>query len=636
VLTYHNDVARTGQTLHEEVLSPGNVGTNHFGLLWTLPTDGKVDAQPLYAAGVSIPGQGEHNVLFVATEHDTVYAFDADSTDKLWQVSMLGTNEVPSDPRAPCTLLVPEIGITATPVIDRQLGSNGTIFVVAMSKNNSGTYFHRIHALDLATGHDRVAATTVAATFPGTGANSSGGNVIFDPKQYMDRSGLLLLNGVVYTAWASHCDQDPYTGWVIGYDEHTLAQTNVINVTPNGMEGGIWMAGAGLAADASNNIYFLDGNGTFDTALTGNGFPASGDFGNAFIKLSTISNALAVADYFTMSNTVNESLLDLDLGSGGALLLPDMIDGQGNTRQLAVGAGKDAIIYLVDRNDMGKFSPNTNLNYQSVNGAVAGGVFSMPAYFNGALYYGSTNDHLRAFPFQNALLGAASSHTSATFGYPGTTPGISANGVSNGIVWASENTTPVVLHAYSATNLAEELYNSNQAGSRDHFGVGNKFITPTVASARVYVAATNSVGVFGLLDTSTLSPLQQWRNTYFHNPSNVGAGANTNIVLSDGVPNLMKYALGYAPTTFVTSAELPVPSILPDSGQDYLALAVNRAADPTDVTYDVEVSGDLQNWAFGPPFTVTLTNTPSLLNVRDNTPVSSAPARFIRLQVTNP
>jgi hypothetical protein len=563
VLTYHNDNARTGQTLHEEVLSPSSVVTNHFGLLWTLPTDGKVDAQPLYAAGVSIQGQGGRNVLIVATEHDTVYAFDADSTNIFWQVSMLGSNEVPSDARG-CGQVKPEIGVTATPVIDRQLGPNGTIFVVAMSKIRYPTYFQRLHALDLATGRDLVPPVVVAATYPGTGDNSTNGRVVFDAKQYKERPGLLLVNGVVYTAWSSHCDIRPYTGWIMGYDEKTLAQTSVLNVTPNGYDGAIWMAGDGLAADTNGNIYFLDANGRFDTTLTTGGLPINGDYGNAFMKLSTISNALAVADYFNMSDTVRESSEDKDLGSGGELLLPDMVDGQGHTRQLAVGAGKDAIIYLVDRNNMGKFSPDTNAIHQLVDGALDGEVFSMPAYFNGTLYYGAVGDSLKAFPFHKALLGAASSQSTGTFDSPGTTPSVSANGDSNGdsngIVWATENITPIVLHAYSAGNLAVELYNSNQAGARDHFGSGNKFITPTIASARVYVAGTDSVGVFGLLDTSTLTPLQRWRNTYFHNPSNVGAGANTNVLLGDGVPNLMKYNLGYAPTTLVNSAALPAPA----------------------------------------------------------------------------
>jgi hypothetical protein len=635
VLTYHNDNARTGQALNEQILSPANVTNNHFGLLWVLPTVGLVDAQPLYAAGVSIPGQGLRNVLFVATEHDVVYAFDADSTNLFWQASMLGSNETPSDDRN-CTQITPEIGVTATPVIDRQLGPNGTIFVVAMSKDGSGDYYQRLHALDLATGADRLPAVTVAAIYPGSGADSGGGNVIFDPSQYKERTGLLLLNGVIYTAWASHCDIDPYTGWIMGYNEQTLAETDVLNVTPNGSEGAIWMAGDGLGADASNNIYFLDANGTFDTVLDSDGCPTNGDYGNAFIKLTTASNTLAVADYFNMYNTGSESDNDVDLGSGGELILPDMLDAQGNARQLAVGAGKDQIIYLVDRTNMGKFNPTTNAIYQQVNGALAGGVFSSPAYFNGTLFYGAVGDHLKAFPFQNALLEPISSQSSSTFAYPGVTPGISANGTSDGIVWATENTSPVVLHAYNAANLGIELYNSNQAGSRDHFGTGNKFITPTLASARVYVGASGNVGVFGLLDISTLTPLQQWRNTWFHNPSNVGAGANTATPANDSVANLIKYALGLNPTQAVASLQLPIGSIQTNSGQPYLTLTVNRAAEPTDVTYVVQVSSDLRNWVSGPANTVTLTNTASQLVVRDNTPLSATTARFIRLEVTNP
>jgi hypothetical protein len=383
VLTYHNDNARTGQALHEEILAPANVNTNHFGKLWVLAADGKVDAQPLYAAGILIPGKGVHNVLVVATEHDSVYAFDADATNMLWSVSLLGSGESPSDNRG-CSQVTPEIGITATPVIDRQLGSNGTVFVVAMSKNGS-TYFQRLHALDLATGADRVAAETVTASYPGTGDNSNGGNVIFDPAKYKERPGLLLLNGVIYTAWSSHCDARPYTGWIMGYTEQTLTQTNVLNVTPNGNEGAIWMAGDGLAADADGNIYFLDANGFFDTSFTASGFPANSDYGNAFIKLSTTANTLAVADYFTMSNAGTENSTDEDLGSGGELVLPDMLDAQNNTRHLAVGAGKDQIIYLVDRTNMGKFSSTTNAIYQQVNGVLAGMVFSTPAYFITAL-----------------------------------------------------------------------------------------------------------------------------------------------------------------------------------------------------------------------------------------------------------
>jgi hypothetical protein len=638
VLTYHNDNGRTGQNLNEQILTPASVNTSHFGKLWVLPADGLVDAQPLYAAGVNIPLKGEHNVVFVATEHDSVYAYDADSTNLFWHVSMLGTNEVTSDNRG-CDQVTPEIGITSTPVIDRQLGPNGTIFVVAMSKNGSGSYFQRLHALDLATGTNRLSAVTVVAQYPGTGDNHVGTNVVFDPAQYKERCGLLLLGGMIYTAWASHCDFRPYTGWIIGYDEHTLAQTSVLNITPNGNEAAIWMSGAGLAADAGSNIYFLAGNGTFDTTLTTNGFPNKGDYGNAFIKLSTSSNQLAVADYFNMFNTVSESGADTDLGSGGALVLPDMIDGLGQTNQLAVGAGKDGNLYLVDRTNMEKFNPtNDNAIYQELDGVLPGGVWAMPAYFNGTLYYGSVGNNLQAFPFLNARLTSRSSQTAIAFAYPGTTPSVSANGNSNGIVWATENSAPAVLHAYAATNLAIEFYNSTQAaGGRDSFGSGNKFITPTIASARVYVGTATGIGVLGLLDQSTLTPLQIWRNNYFGNPSNAGAGANDASPAGDGVPNLIKYALGLNPSTPVTAAQLPSGSIQPAGGTNYLTLTVNRAAQPPDVTYIVEVSSNLPAiWVSGPPNTVTLTNTATQLVVRDNTPVPAAAARFIRLRVTNP
>jgi len=638
VLTYHNDNGRTGQNLNEQILTPTSVNTNHFGKLWVLNTDGLVDAQPLYVAGVNIPSKGLHNVLFVATEHDSVYAFDADSTNLFWQVSMLGTNEVPSDNRG-CGQVTPEIGVTATPVIDRQLGPNGTIFVVAMSKDNLGNYYQRLHALDLVTGTNRLPAVTVAAQYPGTGDNHVGTNVVFDPAQYKERCGLLLLNGVIYTAWASHCDIRPYTGWIIGYDEQTLAQTSVLNITPNGSEAAMWMSGAGLAADTTSNIYFLAGNGTFETTLTTNGFPIQGDYGNAFMKLSTTSNQLAVTDYFTMFNTVSESGVDADLGSGGALVLPDLIDGLGNTNQLAVGAGKDSNLYLVNRSNMGKFNPaNDNAIYQELDGVLPGGVWAMPAYYNGTLYYGSVGNNLQAFPFQNARLTSRSSQTAIAFGYPGTTPSVSANGSSNGIVWATANTAPAVLHAYAATNLAREYYNSTQApGGRDSFGSGNKFITPTIASARVYVGTMTGVGVLGLLDQSTLTPLQIWRDNHFGNPSNIGAGANNANPAGDAVPNLIKYALGLNPLTPATAAQLPSGSIQLDGGTNYLTLTVNRAAEPSDVTYIVEISSNLlSSWVSGPLNTVTLTNTATQLVVRDTTPVPAATARFIRLRVTNP
>ena len=334
---------------------------------------------------------------------------------------------------------------------------------------------------------------------PEAGDGSQGGQVIFDPGQYAERAGLLEFGGTIYIAFTSHCDQRPYTGWVMAYNSQTLQQTSVIDVTPNGNEGAIWMAGAGLAAD-NQALYFLDGNGTFDTTLNSQGFPINGDYGNAFMKIS-VTGQLAVADYFTMHNTVQESDSDEDLGSGGAMILPDLMDSDGQVHHLAVGAGKDSNIYVVNRDNMGKFNPNDDSAiYQEIDGALPGGVWAMPAYFNNTVYYGSVGSPLKAFTISNAKLSTSpTSQTSTSFTYPGTTPSVSANGTSNGIVWAIENTSPAVLHAYDATNLSHELYNSNQAGSRDQFGAGNKFITPLIVNGKVFVGTQNGVAIFGLL-----------------------------------------------------------------------------------------------------------------------------------------
>ncbi len=293
----------------------------------------------------------------------------------------------------------------------------------------------------------------------------------------------------------------------MAYSESTLKQTQVLNLTPNGSQGSIWMSGNGPAADSSGNIYFLDANGTFDLGFDGNGFPTKGDFGNGIIKLSLDgAGTLAVTDYFQPYNTDAESAADQDLGSGGELLLPDLTDASGTTRQLIVGAGKDMHIYIGDRTNLGKFnsmtSDNSNL-YQDVTGALSNPVFSSPAYFNGVLYYAAVGDVLRALPVTNAKLATSSSSQSATtFARPGATPSISANGTSNGIVWALESgiSTPAVLHAYDATNLGNELYNSGQAANgRDSFGNGNKFITPMIVNGKVYVGTPTGVAAFGLL-----------------------------------------------------------------------------------------------------------------------------------------
>ena len=498
VLTQHNDIGRTGQNLTETTLTQTNVASATFGKIGFYSVDGVVDAEPLYASNVAVPSQGTHNLLVVASEHDSVYGFDADSGTVLWKTSMLKSGETTSDIRS-CGQVSPEIGVTSTPVIDRTRGPNGVVYVVAMSKG-SGTYHQRIHALDLALGTEVLGGPVdVQAQYPGTGDGSNGTDVIFDPGQYKERAALLLMNGTLYTSWASHCDIRPYTGWIMGYDAGTLAQTTVLDVVPNGSEGAIWMSGAGLAADSSGNIYFLDANGDFDTNLNAQGFPSNGDYGNAFLKLST-SGGLAVADYFEMDNESAENGSDTDLGSGGAMVLPDLTNGSGHPVHLAVGAGKDSNLYVVSRDSMGKFSPSANNVYQELKGALPGGIWAMPAFFNSTVYYGSVNSPIKAFKFTSAKLGTSpTAQTSHSFGYPGATPSISANGTSNGIVWAVENSSPAVLHAYNAATLTD-LYNSNQAsGGRDLFGNGNKFMTPTIVNGKVFVGTPNGVAVFGLL-----------------------------------------------------------------------------------------------------------------------------------------
>jgi outer membrane protein assembly factor BamB len=497
VLTYKNDLSRSGQNLTESTLTPATVAASTFGLLRVLSVDGKVDAQPLYLSQLSVAGAA-HNVVVVATEHDSVYAFDADTGAVLWKVSLLGSGETLSDTHG-CGQVTPEIGITSTPVIDRSAGAHGTVFVVAMSKDPSAAYHQRLHALDLGTGAELLGGPTeISAAY----STNGGGTTTFSAGQYEERAALLLANGTIYTSWTSHCDIAPYSGWIIAYAESTLTRSAVLNVGPNGNAGpAIWMSGGGPAVDTAGNLFLLTANGPFETTLDANGFPQNQDFGNSFLKLATSGGTLTVADYFTMSNEVAESAADLDLGSGGELLLPDMQDSAGTVRHLVVGAGKDGNIYVVDRDAMGKFNAASNGIWQQLNGVVPGGIWSTPAYFNGRVYYGDSGATLKAFAVTNAKLSnTPQSQSPAQFAYPGTAPSVSANGTGNGIVWAHENSNPAVLHAYDAANLGTELYNSNQAGNnRDHFGAGNKFITPTIADGKVFVGTTNGVAVFGLL-----------------------------------------------------------------------------------------------------------------------------------------
>lgn len=573
VLTWHNDNARTGQNLTETRLTLENVRSSRFGKLFDFAVDGKVDAQPLYVSGLAMPAGAARNVLFVETEHGSAYAFDADSGAAIWHISTLKPGETTSDPQN-CSQVVPEIGITATPVIDLKAGPHGTIYLVAMSKDSFGVYYQRLHALDLTTGAEQFGGPVdIHATYAGTGDTGSGGYVMFDPQRHEERAGLLLANGVVYTSWTSHCDIRPYNGWLIGYNPLTLAQVSVFNFAPNGSEASIWGSGAGPAADTVGTLFFSVANGTFDTALDAQGFPGLGDYGNAFLRLQPSGAGFRVLDYWTMYNTNSESAHDEDLGSGGVLLLPDLRDSTGAVRHLGVGAGKDATIYVFDRDHMGKFNAADNSNvYQQLSGVLPSSEFGTPAWFKGTLYFGPVDENILALPVSATRVSAVpSSMTAKQFPYPGSTPSISANGIWNGILWAAENSNPAVLHAYDAGNLNRELYNSSQAANgRDQFGAGNKYITPTIADGKVFVASQDRVAEFGLLgeppqqatlttlSASTLAAAPGGRITFVMDVRSGGAAISARyqmVTLFDGTKPIARRALnaqGHA--SFVTSA----------------------------------------------------------------------------------
>lgn len=484
VLTWHNDNARTGQNQQETILTPANVNAKHFGKLFSYAVKGQAYAQPLYVPGVNIPGNGIHNVVYVVTEHDQVYAFDADglASKPLWRDSFInpahGITTV-STKNSPCPSIKPEVGITSTPVVD---STSGTLYVTAETDEN-GTVVQRLHALDIATGVEKFKGPVVIqASFKG---------VAFDPTE-IQRSGLLLENGNVYLAYASLCDPHPYHGWVLAYNAQNLQQqTGVFNTTPNGDKGGIWQGGGGLASDG-NSIYFMDGDGTFDAHTGGD------DYGMSMIRMSTKGGGLTVADYFTPFNWAQRSAKDLDLGSGGVLLLPTQ---SGPHPDEIIGADKSGDIYLVDRQHMGKFHAKGNDVVQQLQGTT-NGYRSTPAYWQENLYYAGLKDSLDRYSVTNGLLSSKPvSKSTNTFHYPGCTPSVSSNGVSDGIVWVLESMGrgPAVLRAYDAIDLSKELYDSNQAGSRDKPGPGTNFSLPIVANGKVYIATQTDVDAYGLL-----------------------------------------------------------------------------------------------------------------------------------------
>jgi uncharacterized protein (TIGR03437 family) len=527
VTTYRNNLARSGENLQEAILTPANVTPDQFGKLFSQPVDGQVYAQPLYLPSVPIPGKGIHNVVFIATSHDTVYAFDADSNSAqnaipLWQVSLAsapGERPLTVSDVLGCNTITPEIGITGTPVIDRE---DGTLYVVAVTIRES-SFIHRLHALDLTTGSERPGSPVVIDAFvAGTGDGFSTAGVPFHPYLQKSRAGLLLINGVVYTAWTSHCDTGPYHGWIIGYDARDLHQVAVFNSSPNGWQGSFWMGGAAPAADSEGNLYVVSGNGIFDADANGT------EFGDSILKLSP-TGGLTIADYFTPFNQLVLNRTDTDLGSGGAVLLPDTV-GSNEHPHLLISAGKEGRIYLLDRDQMGHFNAAGDSQIvQSLEGAI-GPLYGSPAYFNNTVYFSASKDALKAFSIYGGKLGTTPvSQSSQVFYYPGAIPTISANGASNGIVWLVEGAAGGTLHAYDATKVASELYNSQMNASRDSLGSSVRFSVPTVANGKVYVGTGNSLAVFGLLNQPQQPSLMAVVNAASLQPGPVARGSLVSI-----------------------------------------------------------------------------------------------------------
>ena len=514
IFTQRYDIGRTGQNQQEYALTASTVNNSTFGKLFSCPVDGEVYAQPLYVANLVIGG-GTRNTIFVSTENDSVYAFDADTSPcvQRWTVSLLngGTPVSPAD-TGETGDINKKIGITGTPVIDP---TSKTLYVVSKTKEGS-VYHQRLHALSLTDGSEKFNGPvdiTAALTVPGNGDTgdatcpSTSGHVPFCPLREGQRPGLLLLGGTVYIAWASHGDYQPYHGWVIGFNASNLSLAPVLfNTTPNGGLGGIWQTGTAPAADASGNIYVITGNGTFDTST-----PRT-NYGDSFIKLST-AGGLSLADFFTPSDQATLSSGDLDLGSGGPVALPDSA-GSGALPHLLVGGDKLGILYLINRDSMTGFHSGGDQILQEVmvtsDVCVTCGIFSTPAFWQGNLYVVAIGDVLKRYSLSNAVLSATPvQQASDSFGFPGASPVVSSNGTTNGIVWAVNSTNngtpnpgnssgPAVLFAYDAISLSK-LFSSSATSGAGAAGNAVKFVVPTVANGKVYLGTQTELSVFGLL-----------------------------------------------------------------------------------------------------------------------------------------
>jgi len=510
--TGRNDTFRTGQNLNEFALTTGNVNRTQFGKLFAYPVDGYVFAQPLYVSGVNIGGT-IHNAVYVATENDSVYAFDADNNGtgggQLWQMSFInpanGVTTVPQGVVENGNDIPVQVGITGTPVIDLMAGMNGTIFVLARTKeisNGVTSYVQRLHALDLTTGAEQPGSPVmVQATVSGTGVGSIGGQLAFDPLRENSRPALLLANGTIYVCWASLEDILPFHGWVIGYNEATLQLATAFSTTPNGSEGGIWQGGDGAMADASGNIFVVTSNGTFDASTGGV------DYGDSVLKLTAPSGVLSVADYFSPFNQAALSGLNWDLGGGGAMLLPDQ---SGPYPHVMLVGGKGSTIYELNRDFLGGFSATANQNLLTIPTVLGAslegsGNRAGPAYWQGQVYYVGSAGYPMQFSLQGGLISTLPIiQSTKSFGYPGASPVISANGTTNGILWALQTdryfkSSPASLHAFDASNVSRQLYDSSDNATRDLPGPAVKFTAPTVANGKVYVGTQTEIDVYGLL-----------------------------------------------------------------------------------------------------------------------------------------
>lgn len=515
VLTYHNDNLRTGANTAETTLTPANVNVKTFGKLYAFPVDSRIYGQPLYAPNVTINGT-THNVVIVATENNTVYAFDADNkvSTPLWKTHVgtpvpCSTNQPVTGSNCNLVLGTSTVGITATPVIDITQGTYGALYVEARTNPNSaGQYFHSLHKYDLTTGKDMSGSpVTVTGSVKGTGKDNVNGVLTFNQASENDRGALLLAGGIVYVPFASINDAPIFHGWIFGYNASTMQKRYIFNTTPNassngngdGQQGAIW--NGTLAADANNRIYVATGNGTWDNTVH--------DWGNTYLKL-TPGTKLTVSDYFTPQALAFETQ-DTDLGTNVPILLPDQA---GSFPHVMISGDKNGTLYLVNRDNMGKYNSSGDQILQELTDAVGVRVsgagdcntstqndcnFSSGAYWNGNVYFSGVNDGVKAFTISNGTVSGPTSESSAVYGFPGASPSISANGTTNGILWAVEP-IKAILHAYDATNLANELYNSTQAaGGRDTLGSNVKFAPPTIVNGKVFIGTKNQVVVYGLL-----------------------------------------------------------------------------------------------------------------------------------------